>query len=91
VVNSQTNYSQQKSFLKISTLKNTFHVNVIHHGEKIHIINHELGVGDILALKNGDRIPVDSIYISDHNFKLKNRKKQVNQLQLRLMKNIHSY
>ena len=71
-VQAQTNYLQQKSFLEINKLKNTFTINVIRGGEEMQIANTELLAGDILSLKNGDRVAADCLYISGHTLKIDN-------------------
>lgn len=72
IVQAQTNYAQQQAFLEINKLKNEFNVNVIRDGEEQQILNTELLVGDILVLKNGDRVAADALYISGHNLKIDN-------------------
>ena len=68
----QVDYSQQKSFIEINKLKNTFEINVVRAGEELRIQNTELLVGDVLSLKNGDRVAADCLYISGHNLKIDN-------------------
>lgn len=72
IVQTQTNYSQQKAFLEINKLKNEFNVTVIRGGVEQQILNTELLVGDLINLKNGDRVPADGIYVSGHNLKINN-------------------
>ena len=71
-VQTQTNYSQQKSFLEINKLKNEFEVSVIRGGVEIQIMNTEIVAGDILILKNGDKVAADGIYIRGNNLKVNN-------------------
>ncbi|OHT05277.1 calcium motive P-type ATPase [Tritrichomonas foetus] len=71
-VQTQTNYSQQKAFMEINKLKNEFNVSVIRCGEETQILNTEVLVGDILTLKNGDRVAADGFYIRGHNLKVNN-------------------
>ncbi|OHT02030.1 calcium motive P-type ATPase [Tritrichomonas foetus] len=72
IVQTQTNYAQQKSFMEINKLKNEYHVSVIRCGEETQITNTELLVGDILTLKNGDKVAADGLFISGHNLKVNN-------------------
>lgn len=72
VVQTQTNYSQQKAFQEINKLKNEFNVSVIRCGEETQILNTEVLVGDILTLKNGDRVAADGFFIRGHNLKVNN-------------------
>ena len=72
IVQTQTNYSQQKAFLEINKLKNEFKVTAIRGGVEQQVLNTELLVGDLVVLKNGDRVPADGIYISGHNLKVNN-------------------
>ena len=72
IVQAQTNYSQQKAFLEINKLKNEFNVNVIRCGEETQILNTEVLVGDVLSLKNGDRVAADGFYIRGHSLKVNN-------------------
>ncbi|OHS98911.1 calcium-translocating P-type ATPase, PMCA-type family protein [Tritrichomonas foetus] len=71
-VQAQTNHVQQNSFVEINKLKNTFNINVIRAGEETQIVNTDLLVGDILSLKNGDRVASDCIYIGGHTLKIDN-------------------
>ncbi|KAH0787704.1 calcium-translocating P-type ATPase, PMCA-type family protein [Histomonas meleagridis] len=70
IVQAQTNYVQQKSYIEINQLKNHFNVNVIRLGEEMQIMNTDLYVGDILSLKNGDRVAADGLYITGHSLKI---------------------
>ena len=72
IVQTQTNYAQQKSFMEIHKLKNEYTISVIRCGEETQIMNTELLVGDILTLKNGDRVAADGFYIRGHNLKVNN-------------------
>lgn len=72
LVQTQTNYSQQKAFMEINKLKNEFNVSVIRCGEETQILNTEVLVGDILTLKSGDRVAADGFYINGHNLKVNN-------------------
>ena len=72
LVQTFTNYSQQKAFMEINKLKNEFNVSVIRCGEEMQILNTEVLVGDILTLKNGDRVAADALYIRGHNLKVNN-------------------
>ncbi|OHT02234.1 calcium motive P-type ATPase [Tritrichomonas foetus] len=72
IVQTQTNYAQQQSFMEINKLKNEFNISVIRCGQETQILNTELLVGDILTLKNGDRVAADGFYISGHNLKCDN-------------------
>lgn len=71
-VQTQTNYSQQKSFLEINKLKNEFNITVIRCGQETQILNTELLVGDVLVLKNGDRVAADGFFITGHSIKVNN-------------------
>lgn len=72
VVQAQTNFSQQKAFLEINKLKNQFNVNVIRNGDESQILNTDILVGDIVCLKNGDRVPADGLYLDGHDLKIDN-------------------
>jgi len=72
LVQTQTDYSQQKQFLQISKLKNEFDITVIRQGQESQIPNTELLVGDILYLKSGDRVAADGVYIDGHALKVNN-------------------
>lgn len=72
IVQTQTNYSQQQAFLEINKLKNEFNVTVIRGGIEQQVLNIDLLVGDLVVLKNGDRVPADGIYINGHNLKVNN-------------------
>ena len=72
IVQAQTNYSQQKAFLEINKLKNEFNVNVIRDGNESQILNTEILVGDVVCLKNGDRVPADGLYLTGHDLKIDN-------------------
>ena len=72
VVQAQTDYAQQKAFMEINKLKNEYNITVIRGGEEHLILNTELLVGDILVLKNGDRVAADGFFISGHNLKINN-------------------
>lgn len=72
IVQTQTNYSQQNAFLEINKLKNEFSVTVIRCGVEQQILNIDLLVGDIIVIKNGDRVPADGIYVTGHNLKINN-------------------
>ena len=72
IVQAQVNWSQQKAFMEINKLKNEFNVNVIRCGEETQILNTEVLVGDILSLKNGDRVAADGFYIRGHSLKVNN-------------------
>jgi Ca2+-transporting ATPase len=72
IVQTQTNYSQQKAFLEINQLKNEFNVNVIRQGEEMQILSTEVLVGDILSLKEGNRVAADGFFISGHALKVNN-------------------
>ena len=69
-VDTFTNYAQQRNFIQINKLKNEFHVNVIRMGEESQILSSEVLVGDILSLKNGDRVAADGLYITGHTLKI---------------------
>lgn len=71
-VGAQTNYVQQQSFIEINKLKNEFMINVIRCGEETQISNSELLCGDILSLKNGDRVAADGLFITGHTLKIDN-------------------
>jgi magnesium-transporting ATPase (P-type) len=62
----------QIQFRDINKMKNEFHVNVIRYGEETQIMNNELLVGDILILKDGDRVATDCFYITGHALKVNN-------------------
>ena len=72
IVQAQVNWSQQKAFMEINKLKNEFNVNVIRCGEETQILNTEVLVGDVLSLKNGDRVAADGFYIKGHSLKVNN-------------------
>ena len=72
VVQATTNYSQQKSFMEINKLKNEFSVSVIRGGVEKQILNTEIVAGDILVLKNGDKVAGDGLYIRGNNLKINN-------------------
>lgn len=72
IVQATTNYSQQKSFLEINKLKNEYPVSVIRGGVEKQIMNTEVVAGDILVIKNGDKVAGDGIYISGNNLKINN-------------------
>jgi magnesium-transporting ATPase (P-type) len=54
-------------------------------------MNHELVICHILALKNWDRIPEDSIFISDHNLKVNNSQETGESIAVKVDENIHSF
>jgi hypothetical protein len=61
IVQTQTNYAQQKAFMEINKLKNEFNANVIRHGEEAQILNTEVFVGDILSFRRtAESPPTDS-------------------------------
>ncbi|KAH0793266.1 calcium-translocating P-type ATPase, PMCA-type family protein [Histomonas meleagridis] len=71
-VQATTNYSQQKSFQEINKLKNEYNVAVLRGGIEKQILNTEVVAGDILNLKNGDKVCADGLYISGNNLKVNN-------------------
>lgn len=71
-VQTQTNYSQQKTFMEINKLKNEYNVSVIRCGEETQILNTDVLVGDVLTLKSGDRVAADGFFIRGHNLKVNN-------------------
>jgi Ca2+-transporting ATPase len=60
------------AFLAINKLKNEFNVNVIRCGAETQICSTEVLVGDILSLKDGDRVAADGFFISGHMLKVNN-------------------
>lgn len=68
----QTNYSQQKSYLEINKLKNSFQVTVVRAGERVQISSTEVLVGDILELMAGDCVAADALYINGTNLSINN-------------------
>jgi Ca2+-transporting ATPase len=72
IVQTQTNYAQQQAFTEINKLKNEFKVNVIRQGEEMQVFSTEVLVGDILSLKDGNRVAADGFYISGHSLKVNN-------------------
>jgi len=71
-VQAHTNYSQQKAFLEINKLKNSYDVNVIRGGKEIQIKSTEVLKGDILSLKSGDAVSADCIYFMGQDLKVNN-------------------
>lgn len=71
-VTAQTNFAQQKSFIEINKLKNSFPVTVIRHGEKIQIDSTDVLVGDILEIKTGDCVCADCLLIRGTNVTVNN-------------------
>lgn len=72
VVQAQTNYAQQQSFIEINKLKNSFEVTVLRQGREKQIKSTEVLKGDILCLKSGDAIAADALYISGQDLKVNN-------------------
>lgn len=72
LVSSITDYIQQKNFMEINRLKDEFNVTVVRNGDLSQILNTELLVGDVLAIKSGDKVAADCIYITGHNLKIDN-------------------
>ncbi|EAX96478.1 calcium-translocating P-type ATPase, PMCA-type family protein [Trichomonas vaginalis G3] len=72
IVSAQTNYSQQKAYLEINSLKNNFPVTVIRAGEKQQIMSTEVLVGDILEIKAGDCVAADALFINGTNVSINN-------------------
>ena len=72
IVQVQTNYAQQKSFLEINKLKNSFDVNVIRDGHEVLIKSIDILKGEIVYLKGGDAIPADCLYIRGQDLKVNN-------------------
>lgn len=68
----QTNYSQQKAFLEINKLKNSFEVNVIRDGKEVQVKSTDVVRGDVLSLKGGDAIAADCLYITGQDMKVNN-------------------
>jgi Ca2+-transporting ATPase len=69
---SQINYRKQKSEQEITKMKNDFNINVIREGSKTRIKSTEVLVGDILSLKEGDRVSGDGFYISGRSLMTNN-------------------
>jgi magnesium-transporting ATPase (P-type) len=67
-----TNYKQQAAMQEIVHLKNDFHVNVIRGGAERQIQSTEVLVGDILSLRNGDRVAADGLYLSGRTITIDN-------------------
>ena len=68
----QTNYQQQKVYLEINNLKNSYPVTVIRAGEKHQILSTEVLVGDILEIKAGDAVAADALFIQGTNLSINN-------------------
>jgi hypothetical protein len=71
-VQTQTNDSHQKGFLKINQLKNEYKIKMIRSGEKIQIQNTEVAADDTQSLKKGDRVTADGSYVREHSRKINN-------------------
>ena len=72
VVQAQTNYQQQKSFLEINKLKNSFSCTVIRGGHKLQILSTQVLVGDLLEIKTGDCIAADALFVEGMNITINN-------------------
>jgi Ca2+-transporting ATPase len=72
IVQTQTEYAQQKSFREINKLKNAFEVNVLRGGLEVQIKSTEVLKGDILVLKSGDAVCADCLYIRGQDLKVNN-------------------
>ena len=68
----QTNYQQQKVYLEINNLKNSYPVTVIRGGERHQIQSTEVLVGDILEVKAGDAVAADALFIQGTNLSINN-------------------
>ena len=72
ITTAQTNYSQQKAYLEINSLKNDFACTVIRAGERMQVTSTEVMVGDILEVKAGDAVAADAIFINGTNLSINN-------------------
>ena len=72
VVQAETNYEQQKSFLEINKLKNSFPCTVIRGGKKVQVDSTEVLVGDLLEIKTGDCVAADALFVEGLNITINN-------------------
>lgn len=67
LVGAGNDWAKERQFVKLSKKKDDREVKVIRSGRTIKISIHDVLVGDVMILEQGDILPVDGIYISGHN------------------------
>ena len=67
VVGALNDWQKERQFVKLNKKKTDREVKVIRSGRTIKISVHDVLVGDVMILEQGDIIPADGIYITGHN------------------------
>jgi P-type Ca2+ transporter type 2C len=67
VVGAVNDWQKERQFVKLNKKKTDREVKVIRSGRTFKISVHDILVGDLMILEQGDVIPVDGIYISGYN------------------------
>ncbi|EAY16498.1 calcium-translocating P-type ATPase, PMCA-type family protein [Trichomonas vaginalis G3] len=70
VVQATQNLKQEQQFAAVNRIKSIYDVAVIRDGEIHQIQNHQLVVGDIVEIQQGDCIPADGLVITSENLKI---------------------
>ncbi|KAK1980057.1 calcium-translocating P-type ATPase [Colletotrichum cereale] len=67
VVGSLNDWQKERQFRKLNQKKEDRVVKVIRSGKPANLSVHEILVGDVMLLEQGDIIPVDGVFIDGHN------------------------
>ncbi|KAK1960908.1 calcium-translocating P-type ATPase [Colletotrichum sublineola] len=67
VVGSLNDWQKERQFRKLNQKKEDRIVKVIRSGKPANLSVHEILVGDVMLLEQGDIIPVDGVFIDGHN------------------------
>ncbi|WDK10157.1 calcium-translocating P-type ATPase [Colletotrichum graminicola] len=67
VVGSLNDWQKERQFRKLNQKKEDRIVKVIRSGKPANLSVHEVLVGDVMLLEQGDIIPVDGVFIDGHN------------------------
>lgn len=67
LVGAANDWKKERQFQKLNKKKDDREVNVIRSGKPSVISIHDILVGDLLMLEQGDVIPVDGIFVDGHN------------------------
>lgn len=62
-------YRQEQQFLNLEKLKNERSVSVVRDGEEVAVSVHDLVVGDVLIIRDGEILPTDGLFLSGNGIR----------------------
>mmetsp|Transcript_15528 Transcript_15528/g.25579 ORF Transcript_15528/g.25579 Transcript_15528/m.25579 type:complete len:1046 (-) Transcript_15528:613-3750(-) len=67
LVSAVNDYTKERQFRSLNSVKNNRRVNVVRAGQKLQISIYDLVVGDVVLLLTGDQVPSDGLFIEGYN------------------------